>query len=191
MKFIDLFCGIGGFHQALTNLGYKCVYACDIDPKCRETYFENYGIKPEGDIRSINIKKIPKFDILTSGFPCQTFSKAGNQRGFDDDRGLLFFSICKIVKYHKPKYLILENVKNIATHDKGNTWNVIKKNIKKLGYYTYDTPLILNAMQFGIPQNRERAIILCKRKEFEILQDKPSLKIVKTISIRSIIRDNE
>lgn len=191
MKFIDLFCGIGGFHQALTNLGHKCVYACDIDPKCRETYFENYGIQPEGDIRFVKIKKIPKFDILTAGFTCQPFSKAGNQHGFNDDRGLLFFNICKIVDYHKPKYMILENVKNIVSHDKGNTWKVIRRNIRKLGYNTYDIPLILNVMHFGVPQNRERAIILCKRKDLGNLPDKPIIPIFKTTSINSIIREEE
>jgi len=191
MKFIDLFCGIGGFHQALTNLGHECVYACDIDPKCREIYSKNYGIRPEGDIRTIKIKKIPIFDILTAGFPCQSFARAGHQKGFDDERGMLFFSICKIAKYHKPSYMILENVKNIATHDKGRTWQVIRKHIRKLGYYTYDEPIILNPMNYGIPQNRDRAIILCKRKDLGKLPTKPTISGVKTISIKSIIKKSE
>ena len=112
MNFIDLCCGIGGFHQALEKLGMKCVLASDINIKCRETYEKNYGIKPEGDLTKINVETIPSFDVLCAGFPCQPFSKAGSQKGFDDNRGNIFFDICKIIKFHKPKYLILENVRN-------------------------------------------------------------------------------
>ena len=115
LTFIDLFCGIGGFHQALTKIGFNCVFACDIDENCRKTYQANYGLKPEGDITKINVDTIPKFDILCAGFPCQPFSKAGFQKGFDDNRGNLFFTICDIVKFHKPKYIILENVRNLIT----------------------------------------------------------------------------
>jgi hypothetical protein len=113
IKFIDLFCGIGGFHQALKNINGECVFACDIDEKCRKSYEENYGILPESDITKINIDEIPPFDILCAGFPCQPFSKAGFQKGFNDNRGNLFFNICDIVKKHKPKYLLLENVRNL------------------------------------------------------------------------------
>lgn len=133
MKFVDLCCGIGGFHQALSSIGRgdnKCVLACDIDEDCRENYELNYNIKPEGDVTKIDIKSIPRFDVLCAGFPCQPFSKAGQQNGFEDDRGNIFFDICKIVEYHKPKYIILENVRNLASHDKGNTWKVIKNKIK-------------------------------------------------------------
>ena len=114
LKFIDLFCGIGGFHQALKKIGCECVFASDIDENCRKTYENNYGLKPEGDITKIKIEEIPIFDILCAGFPCQPFSKAGFQKGFDDDRGNLFFHICNVVKIHKPKYMILENVRNLA-----------------------------------------------------------------------------
>jgi DNA (cytosine-5)-methyltransferase 1 len=175
LTFIDLFCGIGGFHQAMKTFNYECVFASDIDENCRDTYFKNYGIKPHGDITKVKISDIPKFDILCGGFPCQPFSKAGNQIGFDDKRGNLFFDICRIAKYHKPKYMILENVRNLASHDDGNTWNVIKENINKLGYYTYDTPLILNVLHFNIPQNRERVIILCKRKDLGNLKKLPKI----------------
>ncbi len=102
---------------------------------------------------------------MCGGFPCQPFSKAGFQKGFDDDRGNLFFNICDIVKEHKPKYMLLENVRNLSSHDDGNTWNVIKKNIDELGYYTYNEPTILNVLHFNVPQNRERVIIMCKRKD--------------------------
>lgn len=195
LKYIDLFCGIGGFHQALTNIGFKCVYACDINKDCRETYFKNYKIQPEKDITKIDIDKIPKFDILCAGFPCQPFSKAGFQKGFaDEDRGNLFFEICKIIQKHSPKYLILENVRNLASHDNGNTWKVIKTKIDEIGYYTYEDPLILNVLHFNIPQNRERVVILCQRKDIGKLPNKPLVpKINKTklkCSINDIIFDD-
>lgn len=193
--FIDLFCGIGGFHLALTNIGLECVYACDIDKKCRDIYEENYGIKTEGDITKIDIKKIPKFDILCAGFPCQPFSKAGFQKGFEDDRGNLFFNICDIVQFHKPKFLLLENVRNLSTHDDGNTWNIISKEIDRLGYYTYSDPVILNVLHFNIPQNRERVIIMCKRKDLGILPELPIIpknpKKTLTTSIKNFICDEE
>jgi DNA (cytosine-5)-methyltransferase 1 len=192
MKFIDLCCGIGGFHQALTKLNMKCVFACDIDVECRKIYEKNYKIKPEGNISKLDIPKIPQFDILCAGFPCQSFSKAGNQNGFDDERGNVFFEICKITKYHKPKYLILENVSNLASHDNGDTWTTIKKHITELNYYTYDTPLILNTLYFGIPQSRERVIILCKRKDLGELPKSPEInkkKLIKKTSLSSIIED--
>jgi DNA (cytosine-5)-methyltransferase 1 len=193
-KFIDLFCGIGGFHQALKNINGECVFACDIDNNCRNIYEQNYGLKPEGDITKINIKNIPSFDILCAGFPCQPFSKAGYQKGFDDDRGNLFFNICNIIEYHKPKYLLLENVKNLSSHDDGNTWKVIKENIDKLGYYTYYEPVILNVLHFNIPQNRERVIIMCKRKDLGGLNELPIInknpKDLLTTTIKEIIDSN-
>ena len=115
LKFADLCCGIGGFHNALTNIGMTCVFACDIDKQCRVNYEENYKIKPEGDLTQIEVGKIPQFDVLCAGFPCQPFSKAGEQKGFDDDRGNIFFDICKIVKHHNPKYIILENSSSFGT----------------------------------------------------------------------------
>lgn len=175
LTFIDLFCGIGGFHQALTKIGFNCVFACDIDENCRKTYQANYGLKPEGDITKINVDTIPKFDILCAGFPCQPFSKAGFQKGFDDNRGNLFFTICDIVKFHKPKYIILENVRNLASHDEGNTWQVIRERIRLLGYHTYDEPVVLNVLHFNIPQNRERVVILCTRVDLGKLPTLPEI----------------
>ena len=174
--FIDLFCGIGGFHQALQKFGYRCTFACDIDLHCRNTYKKNYNIEPFGDINNVDITQIPPFKVLCAGFPCQSFSKAGNQKGFEDKiRGTLFFNICKIVKYHRPKYLLLENVKNLTTHDNGNTWKIIKLNIDKLGYFTYEEPVVLNVLHFNIPQNRERVIIMCKRKDIGNLNPLPEI----------------
>lgn len=174
-RFIDLFCGIGGFHQALEQLGGECVMASDIDEKCRKIYEKNYNLKPEGDITKVDISTIPSFDVLCAGFPCQPFSKAGFQKGFDDDRGNLFFNICKIVEHHQPNYLLLENVRNLSSHDDGNTWKVIREHIDKLGYYTYDEPVILNVLHFNVPQNRERVIIMCKRKELGPLPELPDI----------------
>lgn len=175
LQFIDLCCGIGGFHYALKNLGYECVMACDINKECRDNYELNHKLKPQEDITKIDITTIPSFDILCSGFPCQPFSKAGEQKGFDDNRGNIFFHICEIVKYHNPKYIILENVKNLASHDNGNTWSIIKNKLDELNYYTYIKPVILNTLYFGVPQSRERVIILCKRKDLGVL---PSLPII-------------
>ena len=120
ITFIDLFCGIGGFHSALSSLGGQCVFASDIDKHAAESYKKNYGIVPYGDITKIDVKSIPNHDIICAGFPCQPFSISGNQKGFDDPRGKLFFNVVEIAKHHKPKVIFLENVKNFEKHDKGN-----------------------------------------------------------------------
>ena len=133
--FIDLFCGIGGFHQALSELGGTCLYASDIDADCRKTYEKNYGIRPDGDITKIEAKDIPPHEVLCAGFPCQAFSKAGSRLGFKDKtKGTLFFDIMRIIDYHHPKYALLENVRNLASHDHGNTWRVIHDALDNAGY---------------------------------------------------------
>ena len=192
LKFIDLCCGIGGFHYALKNLGHECVMASDINEDCRINYEINHKIKPLGDLTKINIETIPNFDILCAGFPCQSFSKAGYQKGFEDKRGNIFFDICKIIEYHKPKYLILENVRNLASHDNGNTWKVIKENIDRLNYYTYDIPIILNTLYFGVPQSRERVVIMCKRKDLGELPKLPSISKdnIKSTTLKDIIDED-
>jgi DNA (cytosine-5)-methyltransferase 1 len=189
LKFIDLCCGIGGFHQALSNMNMECVLASDIDENCRDNYEMNYKIKPHGDLTKIDIDTIPKFDILCAGFPCQPFSKAGQQNGFEDSRGNIFFDICKIINQHKPKYIILENVRNLSSHDEGNTWKVIKNKLNELNYNTYDSPVILNTLYFGVPQTRERVVILCKRKDLGDLPILPSIskKNIKSTSLETII----
>jgi len=164
-QFVDLFCGVGGFHQALTQLGGKCVFASDIDKECQKTYFENYGLEPEGDITKVDEKLIPNFDILCGGFPCQSFSKAGNRKGIEDARGTLFFDILRIAKYHKPKFMLLENVRNLAGHDNGRTWKIIHENITEIGYSVSESPIIFSPHFSGIPQHRERVFILCKRAD--------------------------
>ena len=159
-KFIDLFAGIGGFHQAMTQLGGECVFASEIDKYCQETYTLNYKIKPYGDIRNIDEKSIPKHDVLCAGFPCQSFSKAGYQKGLSDTRGTLFFEIERILKYHKTKYIVLENVRNLISHDNGKTWKTIKSSLEILGYRLTPEPLVLSPHYFRIPQLRERVVIL-------------------------------
>ncbi len=165
-KFIDLFCGIGGFHQAMADLGGQCVYASDIDADCRKTYERNYGIKPDGDITKVEAADIPEHDVLCAGFPCQAFSKAGKRLGFaDETKGTLFFDICRILKYHQPQYALLENVRNLASHDHGNTWKVIHDNLDELGYNVIDEPVIFSPHYIGVPQHRERVFIMCVRKD--------------------------
>ena len=165
-KFIDLFCGIGGFHQALSDLGGECVYACDIDRNCREVYYENYELMPDNDITKVNPEDIPDYDILCAGFPCQAFSKAGKRLGFEDPtKGTLFFEIMRIAKSTKPKYMLLENVRNLVGHDHGNTWKTIYNSIVEAGYNTPDYPIIFSPHYIRIPQHRERCFILCVRND--------------------------
>lgn len=163
--FIDLFAGIGGFHQALTNLGCKCVCASEIDKEAIKRYKENFPDTPMvGDINT-TYSKLPEFDILCGGFPCQPFSKAGKQEGFGDKtRGNLFYKIMDVLDLHPEcKFVILENVKNLA--DKTENWDIIQKELKKRNFYVTDMPIILSPHQFGIPQIRERVYILGIRKD--------------------------
>ena len=164
--FIDLFAGIGGFRLALESYGLKCVWSCEWDKHAQKTYFANFGEIPTGDITKIKEKDIPSHDILCAGFPCQAFSISGKQRGFEDTRGTLFFDIARIVKYHKPKILLLENVKNFAGHNKGKTLNNSLRILDELGYFVfYDT---LNASHYGLPTSRERIYFVCYRKDLGI-----------------------
>lgn len=159
-KFIDLFAGIGGFHQAMVQLGGQCVYASEIDKFCIERYKENYNIDADHDITKINPEEVPDHDVLCGGFPCQSFSKAGKQKGFEETRGTLFFYIEKILQAKKPKYIVLENVRNLVSHDNGNTWKVIRQHIIDCGYRITENPIIISPHQLGIPQLRERVVIL-------------------------------
>lgn len=159
-KFVDLFSGIGGFHQAMTRLGGKCVFASEIDANCIKVYSENYGVNSGVNIRDVEARDIPFHDVLCAGFPCQAFSKAGKQAGLSDlTRGTLFFEIERILRTHKTKFIILENVRNLVSHDEGNTWRVIQSVLRDIGYRLTEKPLILSPHQFGIPQIRERIII--------------------------------
>lgn len=165
--FIDLFAGIGGFHQALTSYGAECVFASEWDKHAATTYFNNYNLKPHGDITKIEANQIPSHDILCGGFPCQAFSVSGKQKGFEDTRGTLFFDIARITKHHKPKVLFLENVKNLAKHDDGKTLQIIVQTLNKLNYEVFYK--VLNASHYGLPQNRERIFLVCFRKDLHVL----------------------
>lgn len=158
LTFIDLFAGIGGVHLALHQLGAECVFASEWDKYASETYLQNYGLKPHGDITKIPEQEIPSHDILCAGFPCQAFSISGKQKGFEDIRGTLFFDIARIVKHHQPKVLFLENVKNLVRHDSGKTFKTIINVLQELGYNVHHK--IFNTSDFGLPQNRERVYIV-------------------------------
>ena len=163
-KFIDLFSGIGGFHQAMSALGGKCVLASEIDTFAIQTYYDNYGIDSAHDITTLSNEDIPYHDVLCAGFPCQSFSKAGNRKGFEDEtKGTLFFQIVRILKHSSPKYIILENVRNLLTHDDGNTIDVIKRALSEVGYNF--KIVIMSPHQLGVPQLRERVYILGVRKD--------------------------
>ena len=169
-KFIDLFCGIGGFHQALKSLDLECVFACDIDKNCREVYKKNYGLEPDSDITKVDEKKLPDFDIICAGFPCQAFSNAGNKNNFNDKRGMLFEHILRIAVEKKPSFMFLENVKHIKKISDGEVFKHILKRIDESGYYVDENKSIfeLSPHQFGIPQHRERVIFVCIRKDIYV-----------------------
>ena len=161
-RFIDLFAGLGGFHQALKALGHQCVFACEIDEDLARLYKENFGQIPHGDIRSLDISSVPHHDILCAGFPCQPFSKAGGQQGLECPQwGDLFDYVIKILRAHKPRYFIIENVPNLVRHRRGKTWRKIQNRLRRAGYSVQDK--LLSPHQFGIPQIRERAFIVGRR----------------------------
>jgi len=166
IKFIDLFAGIGGFHLALNKVNGECLFASEWDKECQKIYEKNFHLKPFGDITKINEKEIPKHDVLCAGFPCQAFSISGKRQGFKDTRGTLFFDVARIIKYHQPKLILLENVKNFLTHDNGNTISVVKKTLEELNYNVFYK--VLNSSNFGIPQKRERIYIVGFNKKLKI-----------------------
>ncbi len=156
--YIDLFAGIGGFHQAADSLGGRCVFASEIDPEAKRAYEANYGLAPYGDITSIETDNIPDHDVLLAGFPCQPFSIIGKRMGFDDIRGTLFFEIARVLKAKKPRLFVLENVKQLSRHNGGQTLHTIIQTLENLDYKVHCS--ILNALDFGLPQKRERTIIV-------------------------------
>lgn len=165
MTFIDLFAGLGGFRIALESLGAKCVYSNEWDEPVKQVYADNFGDIPEGDITLVDEQTIPNHDILCAGFPCQAFSISGKQRGFEDSRGTLFFDVARIVKAKKPKIVFMENVKNFASHDGGKTLEVVKGTMEELGYTFYQR--VLNAVDYGVPQKRERIYMVCFRNDIK------------------------
>ena len=184
-KFIDLFCGLGGFRLALESYGAKCVFSSDIDKHVSETYRDNFGDYPLSDITKVDERDIPKHDILCAGFPCQAFSISGKQKGFEDTRGTLFREVVRIAKYHQPELLLLENVKNLEKHDNGRTFKVIKENIENIGYNMYSK--VINASRYGVPQSRERIYMVCIRKDVDNKNYKFPLPINKERCVKDIL----
>jgi DNA (cytosine-5)-methyltransferase 1 len=183
-KFIDLFCGIGGFHQAMNKIdeNSECILACDVDKNCRNTYFKNYNIMPEKNVKDVDEKILGDFDILCAGFPCQPFSNGGKKKSFDDARGLLFNEIIRIAKHKKPKFMFLENVKHILKVSNGEVIDYIKTKINETGY---NLQLIkMSPHLYGIPQQRERIFFVCVRndiynnKEIDIVNKNLNLSFI-------------
>ena len=166
LTFIDLFCGIGGFHQALHQMGAKCILACDIDKDCRKVYQDNYGIEPVDNVKTIDPTTLPDFDILCGGFPCQAFSNGGKKKCFDDERGLLFDEIIRIAKVRKPRFMFLENVKHILKVSNGEVIAYIKHKIAETGYKLQIFQI--SPHNYGIPQQRERVYFVCVRNDIAI-----------------------
>lgn len=158
LKFIDLFAGIGGIRLPFDELGCKCVFSSEWDKAACDTYEANFGERPAGDITKIAADDIPKHDILLAGFPCQAFSIIGKMQGFKDTRGTMFFEIERILRHRMPKAILLENVKQLRTHDNGNTFKTIIATLEDIGYHVKSS--VLNALDFGVPQKRERTIIV-------------------------------
>jgi DNA (cytosine-5)-methyltransferase 1 len=173
LSFVDLFCGIGGFHLAATmacqdrGKTAQCVFASDIDPDSQKAYATNFGIIPRGDITQVDVSDIPEHDILFGGFPCQAFSICGDRKGFEDARGTLFFEIARILSVRRPAAFVLENVKQLRGHDGGKTLSVILRSLNSIGY-TVDWR-ILNALDFGLPQKRERIFIVGFREPHDFV----------------------
>lgn len=195
--FIDLFAGIGGFRIALERNGGKCVFSSEWDKNAQATYCKNFGEIPYGDITQESIKsKIPeKFNILCAGFPCQAFSIAGKQLGFDDTRGTLFFDVADIIDRRQPDVVFLENVKNLCSHDGGRTFKVIKSRLEELGYVVFYK--VMNATEYAnVPQNRERIFIVAFNKEkvenYESFEFPSEIRLTKTIHdcIEESVADN-
>ena len=164
IRYIDLFCGIGGFHLAAEaaarslSSAAECVFASDIDPEARDAYSQNFQLRPFGDILNIEARSIPDHDLLLGGFPCQAFSIIGERRGFADDRGVLFWEIARILQEKRPRGFVLENVKQLVGHDHGRTLKTILDCLVELGYEV--DYRVLNALNFGLPQKRERVFIV-------------------------------
>ncbi len=187
IRFIDLFAGIGGIRLAFESVGGQCVFASEWDAAAQETYALNFGHRPAGDITEIAAESIPDHDILTAGFPCQPFSIIGEKLGFADTRGTLFFDIERILRHKRPHSFLLENVKQLATHDKRRTLAVILKKLDALGYYTHWA--ILNAQDFGLPQKRERIFIVGFQENYDFAF--PVQSTEKAVTLQDILEADD
>jgi len=190
IKFIDLFCGIGGFRLGALNafknndIEGECVFSCDIDEFARKSYYANFGELPEKDIKDISASIIPNHNLLLAGFPCQPFSIIGNGKGFEDTRGTLFFEIARILQEKAPEAFILENVKRLRGHNGGKTLNTILRTLKNLGYYVDFK--VLNALDFGLPQKRERIFIVGSKQPHLFIWPEPEIQ---SLSLDQILED--
>ena len=187
--FIDLFAGIGGFRLALESFGLKCVFSSELDKHASKTYCENFGESPAGDIKKIKADEIPSHDILCAGFPCQSFSISGKRKGFEDTRGTLFFDIARIVKYHKPKVILLENVKNFERHDEGRTLRTVLSVLRGLGYPN-SFYSVLNASKYGVPTSRERIYIVCFREDLAVKKFNFPMPTYKKIYLKDVLEND-
>jgi DNA (cytosine-5)-methyltransferase 1 len=188
LTFIDLFAGIGGFRLALEEAGAECIFTCDINKFAQQVYQANFTGDIAGDICKIDEKDIPAHDILCAGFPCQSFSTIGSLKGFSDPRGTMFFEILRIAKHHKPKAMILENVKGLTLHNGGDTFETIKNSLDEIGYDV--NWQILDATMFGVPQKRKRIFIVAIRKDikntFAFPKGAPTKKKLKDIVEKNV-----
>ena len=188
VEFIDLFAGLGGFHQALSRFGAKCVMASEIDDPLADLYQNNFGIRPLGDIRAIELDQIPSHDLLCAGFPCQPYSKAGGQKGLQCPRwGDLIEEVLRILRAHKPRLFIMENVPNLVHHDDGRTWTYIREQLIGAGYDLAHT--CLSPHHFGIPQIRERSLIVGRRGGLGPFQW-PKAKSQAKLCVRTVLDEN-
>ena len=186
--FIDLFAGIGGIRLGFESVGGKCVFSSEIDEDACKTYEANFGEHPAGDITKIDAKDIPEFDILLGGFPCQSFSIIGKKEGFTNTTcGTLFFDIERILKEKMPSAFMLENVRNLTAHDKGNTFRIMKEHLEALGYHVYAK--VLNALDYGVPQKRERIIIVGFLENVDFVFPEPVPESERK-SLSDILEDN-
>lgn len=185
--FVDLFAGIGGMRIAAENNSGLCVFSSEIDKFCQKTYQANFNEIPFGDITLINEKDIPDMDLLIAGFPCQPFSIAGLKKGFEDKtKGTLFFDICRIIKEKQPNAILLENVKNLTSHNKGNTFKVIKESLEELNYTIFSE--VIDAQYYNVPQHRERTYIVGFKKKCDF--SFPPKITNDPIPIKNILQNN-
>jgi DNA (cytosine-5)-methyltransferase 1 len=186
LRFIDLFAGIGGIRLGFESAGCECVFSSEWDQDAAKTYEANFGDKPAGDITKIQNSSIPEHDILVGGFPCQAFSIIGDQKGFGDTRGTLFFEIERILRAKRPRAFLLENVRNLVSHDQGRTFKVINHRLTELGYHVHSR--VLNALHYNLPQKRDRVIIV-GFKDNHPFEWPARLPLVKTLA--SIIESDD
>ena len=185
LKFIDLFCGIGGFRQALSIHGHKCVFSSDWDLDAQSVYRANYGDTPLGDLRELSEDEIPAHDLLCGGFPCQPFSISGNRLGFQDERGTLLHEVLRIARARNPAVILLENVRNYLNHDCGRTHSLTLDLLDRSGYNAFFK--VINSSLFGVPQKRERLFFVCFRKDLNVKNFAFPIPVERDIALEDIL----